>query len=63
MRDELLTLQEVSQLLRVNRATIYRMARSSKIPASKVGRQWRFERKLITHWLRQQRNTEKVASK
>ena len=57
MGDKLLTLQEISQLLRVNRATIYRMARSNKIPASKVGRQWRFEDKLITQWLRQQRNT------
>ena len=48
----LLTLQEVAELLRVNEATVYRMARDGGLPAVKVGRQWRFEKKRLSHWLR-----------
>ncbi|MBI4257214.1 helix-turn-helix domain-containing protein [Candidatus Uhrbacteria bacterium] len=54
MDGRILTLDEVSRLLRVNRATVYRMARKQKIPAAKVGRQWRFERERIDEWLKRQ---------
>ena len=39
---ELLTAKEMEKLLHVDRSTIYRMAEQGKLPAVKVGKQWRF---------------------
>ncbi len=51
MDDRILTLKEVSNYLRVNKATVYRMAQGGKIPAMKVGKVWRFQQEKIKEWL------------
>lgn len=38
----LLTARQVQTMLHVDRSTIYRMAEDGRLPAIKVGRQWRF---------------------
>jgi len=50
---ELMTLEEVSQYLRVTKKTIYRLLRRGSIPATKVGHQWRFNKASIDKWLHQ----------
>jgi excisionase family DNA binding protein len=50
---ELLTLEEVAKYLRVTKTTVYRLLRQDKIPANKVGRQWRFDKTSIDEWLHQ----------
>lgn len=50
MDDQILTLEEVSRYLKVNKATIYRLAQAGRIPASKVGKVWRFKRDRIETW-------------
>lgn len=52
--SELMTLAEVADYLRVTQKTIYRLLEQGKIPATKVGRQWRFNRKTIDEWLNKQ---------
>ena len=37
-----LTTQDVQELLHVDKSTVYRMAEDGRLPAVKVGRQWRF---------------------
>lgn len=39
---ELLTAQQVQKMLRVDKSTVYRMAGDGRLPAVKVGKQWRF---------------------
>jgi excisionase family DNA binding protein len=39
---QLLTAEDVSRLLHVDASTVYRMASDGRLPAVKVGRQWRF---------------------
>lgn len=51
---EIMTTQEVAEYLRLNEATIYKLAQSGEIPAVKVGGIWRFRRDLIDEWFRQQ---------
>ena len=41
-RDILLTFQEAAQILRVSRATLYRLLGSGQLIGHKVGRGWRF---------------------
>ena len=48
---ELMTLQEVADYLRVTKKTIYRLLKQGRIPATKVGNQWRFEKTSIDEWL------------
>ncbi len=42
-----LTTREVQDLFKVDRSTIYRMAEDGRLPAVKVGRQWRFPSERI----------------
>ena len=44
---DLLTTKELQAILHVDRTTIYRMAESGRLPAVKVGGQWRFPRQQI----------------
>jgi excisionase family DNA binding protein len=48
---KLLTVEEVAQYLRVTEKTIYRLLRQGKIPSTKVGRQWRFNKAVVDKWL------------
>ena len=48
---EMLTAKEIQDLLQVDRSTIYRMAEAGRIPAIKVGKQWRFPAGQINGWL------------
>lgn len=41
-QDVLLTFQEAAELLRVSRATMYRLLDSGQLVGHKVGRGWRF---------------------
>lgn len=54
--DEIfLTTEEVLEYLQVNLRTIYRLIKAGKIPAVRVGRQWRFRKRDIDAWLDSQR--------
>ena len=46
-----LTVAEVAEYFNVGRPTIYRLARKGKIPAFKIGTDWRFERGAIDKWM------------
>lgn len=51
MAEQLLTLGQVAQYRNVDKFTVYRWLAQEKIPAFKVGSQWRFKRELIEAWL------------
>jgi excisionase family DNA binding protein len=56
MIDEtFLTTEEVLEYLQVNLRTVYRLIKAGKIPAVRVGRQWRFRKSDIDAWLDSQR--------
>jgi excisionase family DNA binding protein len=56
MIDEtFLTTEEVLEYLQVNLRTVYRLIKAGKIPAVRVGRQWRFRKRDIDGWLDSQR--------
>src|SRR5215213_5586091 len=56
MIDEtFLTTEEVLEYLQVNLRTVYRLIKAGKIPAVRVGRQWRFRKRDIDAWLDAQR--------
>lgn len=41
-KEEFLTLEEVAKRLKVGKSTVYRMVKEGRLPATKIGRVWRF---------------------
>jgi len=48
---DMLTAKDVQDLLQVDRSTVYRMAEAGRLPAIKVGKQWRFPAAQIQEWM------------
>ncbi len=48
--DEIMTLEEVAAYLKVKPQTIYTWAQEKRIPAAKLGKEWRFKRSIIDVW-------------
>lgn len=48
---DIMTIEEVSEYLRVPISSLYKLAQQGKIPASKVGRHWRFRREFIDRYI------------
>ena len=51
-----MTLAEVAAYLRLSKDTVYRMLSGGKLPASKVGSQWRFSCADVEQWLETNKN-------
>ncbi|EMD9274727.1 helix-turn-helix domain-containing protein [Cronobacter malonaticus] len=56
MSEQIMTVKDVASYLKLNERTVYRMAKSAKIPAFKVGTSWRFKREDIEKWIVEQKN-------
>ncbi len=50
-----MTVKELSDYLKLDRMTIYKMLKEETIPASRIGHQWRFFREDIDAWIRSHR--------
>ncbi|MCC7186492.1 MAG: response regulator [Acidobacteria bacterium] len=61
--DHFLTTEEVLDYLQVNLRTVYRLIKAGKIPAVRVGRQWRFRKRDIDAWLDSSRQTGRTDGK
>ena len=56
-QKEILTAKDVAEYLCVHPLTVHKYAREGKIPAFKIGTDWRFHKKYIERWIK-----EKLAS-
>ena len=45
-----MTLEEVAAYLKLKPQTIYTWAQEKKIPAAKLGKEWRFKKSIIDEW-------------
>ena len=52
----IMTVDDVSEYLRICRASVYRLVKRRKIPASRVGRFLRFRKDVVDKWLTQMEN-------
>ena len=46
-----LTIEDVAQRFGVNVTTVYRLVQQGKLPAFKVGNQWRFSETRLEEWV------------
>ena len=54
--DAVMTVDDVAQYLRIHKTTLYRLLKRNQIPAFRVGSDWRFSRKAIDSWMKEQRD-------
>ena len=55
MKDEILTLKEVADYLKLAEKTAYRLAAEGKLPGFKVGGSWRFKAADIERWIEEKK--------
>jgi len=55
--DEILTVKELAEYLKIAEKTAYRFVSEGKIPAFKVGSAWRFRKAEIDRWIAAQEKT------
>ena len=54
--DEIMTIEEVAKYFKLKPQTIYTWAQNGKIPAAKLGKEWRFKKSVIDKWFNQHIN-------
>lgn len=59
MKDEIMTIREVAEFLKLTEKTAYRLVSEDKLPGFKVGGSWRFRKSEIDQWIKQQRKAQK----
>lgn len=52
--ENLMDIKQVAEYLQMNKMTVYKLARQSKIPAFRVASEWRFKKELVDEWLMNQ---------
>ena len=57
MDNDIMTMKEVAEYLKLNEKTAYRLTSEGKLPAFKVGGSWRFQKSEIDQWIKEQSNT------
>ncbi|MBW2702429.1 MAG: helix-turn-helix domain-containing protein [Deltaproteobacteria bacterium] len=51
MSEDILTIRDVAEYLKVTEKTVYGLSQKGKIPGFKVGGQWRFRREDLDAWI------------
>ena len=51
MPPEILTIDQVAELLHLHVMTVYRLAKDGKLPGFKVGGRWRFHEETLNSWM------------
>ena len=54
--DGVLTVANLQEILGIGRNTVYELLSSGKIPALRIGKQWRIPKDAVLHYLGQWKN-------
>jgi excisionase family DNA binding protein len=59
LNKQIMDIKELSEYLGIGKSKIYSLIRMKKIPASKIGKQYRFSKDVVDCWLRDKIITKK----
>jgi two-component system, response regulator, stage 0 sporulation protein F len=51
MSDSLMDVKQTAEYLKMNKMTVYKLAKEGKVPAFKIASEWRFKKEVIDQWL------------
>ena len=57
--DDIMTVKELADYLKIAEKTAYRFASEGKVPGFKVGSAWRFRKSEIDRWISEQEQKER----
>jgi len=46
-----MTIDDLAVYLQLSKSSLYKLVQDGRIPGKKIGRHWRFQKKLIDEWL------------
>lgn len=49
--ESVLTIDELAEYLKISKSTLYKLVQEGEVPGQKVGRHWRFSRRVIDRWI------------
>jgi len=52
-QKEIMNVSELAGYIGVSRSKIYKLIREKKVPASKIGRQYKFSKLVVDSWLKE----------
>jgi len=58
--DEIMTVSEVANYLKISEVTTYKFVQEGKIPGFKVGRHWRVKRSDLNEFIEKQKRGERL---
>lgn len=61
MDKEILDVEGAADILGVSKTTIYKLAREGTLPATRVGREWRFHRTNLVDWIKNGTEVDQLA--
>ncbi|MDA9231341.1 helix-turn-helix domain-containing protein [Rickettsiales bacterium] len=56
--NDIMTMKELADYLKIAEKTAYRFASEKKVPGFKVGNAWRFRKSEIDNWIKKQEKTK-----
>ena len=56
---KMMKFEDARRYLKTSRSTLYRLVQGKKIPATKMGNQWRFNRERLDKWFETHENIKK----
>jgi len=57
---ELYTVKELAEILKVNRVTVQRWCKTGEIPAVKIGKSYRVEKKDFENWYKSKKGESEI---
>jgi excisionase family DNA binding protein len=51
-RDEIMTMDELAEYLKISKSTLYKLATEDKLPGEKIGKRWRFHKDAVDEWVK-----------
>jgi excisionase family DNA binding protein len=51
MNIDIMTVEDVARYLKLKPQTVYKWAQEGQIPATKLGKEWRFRRRILDEWI------------
>ena len=61
-RDEIMTIDELAEYLKISKSTLYKLAVENKLPGTKIGKRWRFHKDAIDEWVKHGLNSERAGA-
>jgi len=61
-RNEIMTMDELAEYLKISKSTLYKLAQDDKLPGTKIGKRWRFHKDAVDAWVKHGLSPERTGA-